>query len=94
MHLSSGGDDEAFHADLVHNRSCKDANSLCLAEEKPFFVKSLKLCGNAVKRKMDACATGQNALHYQYKSLMGAFAKKRLVIKEPRRNGKNDLEQV
>ena len=43
---------------------------------------------------MDACLSEQNAIHYKYEFLMGAFYKKHLVIKEPRRNGKNDLEKV
>ena len=38
--------------------------------------KSLKLCGNAVKRKLDACLSGQNEIHYKYEFLMDAFYKK------------------
>ena len=63
-------------------------------EKAVLCKKSLKLCGNAVKRKMDACLSEQNALHYKYEFLMSAFCKKHFVIKEPRRNGKNDLEKV
>ena len=76
------------------NRIIKDMQLLSGAQRKPFFVKKSETLWKCRETKIGRLFIGAKCDTLQIRVSDGCFCKKHLVIKEPRRNGKNDLEQV